>query len=98
MIINTIEKGVEKIVERKILALFFVAMLGIVLRVYFMPWDYPTNSLDAFVFMNDAINYSKELAKNLVLENWTNLEKVLDESDAKNLLREFAYFVVNRKL
>lgn len=47
---------------------------------------------------SDAINYSKELAKNLVLENWANLEKVLDESDAKNLLKEFAYYVVNRKL
>jgi len=47
---------------------------------------------------SDAIKYSKELAKNIVLENWANLEKVLDESDAKNLLKEFAYFVVNRKL
>ncbi len=59
LIISTIEKGLEKIVERKILALFFVAILGIGLRVYFMPWDYPTNSPDAFVFMNEAINYSK---------------------------------------
>lgn len=59
MIISTVEKGFEKIVERKILALFFVAILGIGLRVYFMPWDYPTNSPDAFVFMNEAINYSK---------------------------------------
>ena len=59
MIINSIEKGLEKIVERKFLALFLVAILGIGLRVYFMPWEYPTNSPDAFVFMNEAINYSK---------------------------------------
>ena len=59
LIINTIEKGLEEIVERKILALLFVAILGIGLRVYFMPWDNPTNSPDAFVFMNEAINYSK---------------------------------------
>ena len=56
------------------------------------------NEAISIIAESDAINYSKELAKNLVLENWTNLEKVLDESDAKNLLREFAYFVVNRKL
>jgi hypothetical protein len=59
LIINSIEKGLEKIVERKFLALFLVAILGIGLRVYFMPWEYPTNSPDAFVFMNEAINYSK---------------------------------------
>ena len=59
MIINSIEKGLEGIIERKILALVLVAILGIGLRVYFMPWEHHTNSPDAFIFMNEAINYSK---------------------------------------
>jgi hypothetical protein len=59
LIINSIENRAEKIIENKILALFLVGILGIGLRIYFMPWEHPTNSQDAFVFMNEAINYSK---------------------------------------
>ena len=35
---------------------------------------------------SDAINYSKELANNLDLEIWTNLEEVVDDTDANHLL------------
>jgi hypothetical protein len=59
LIINSIENGLERIVENKIIALFLVVTLGIVLRIYFMPWEYPINSPDAFVYLNEAINYSK---------------------------------------
>jgi len=56
------------------------------------------NEAISIITESDAIEYSKELAKTIVLENWANLEKVLDESEAKNLLKEFAHYVVKRKL
>ena len=36
---DDVEKGLGQIVERKILELFLVALIGITLRIYFMPWE-----------------------------------------------------------
>jgi len=45
-----------------------------------------------------AIDYSVKYAKKLVLDNWVALDKVLQDSEYKMRLKEFADYVVERKI
>ncbi len=45
-----------------------------------------------------SIQYAKEKARNMVKEAWEGIEKMLPESDAKNKLRAFAYYLIERKI
>jgi len=45
-----------------------------------------------------SIDYAKKFAKDIVVESWLNLSKCLDESDAKKMLKEFADYVIKRKI
>jgi len=46
----------------------------------------------------DSIEYAKEKARNMVKEAWNGMEKLLPESDAKEKLKAFAYYLIERKI
>ncbi len=46
----------------------------------------------------DAIEYAEKKANKIVSEAWEKLEKVLSESKAKKLLKDFAYYCIERKV
>ena len=46
----------------------------------------------------DSINYAKNLAKEMVKDSWKKVEKLLPASDAKEKLKAFAKFLIERKL
>jgi geranylgeranyl diphosphate synthase, type I len=45
-----------------------------------------------------SIDYASRFAKKIVLESWKRLEELINDSDAKNMLRAFADYVVQRKI
>jgi geranylgeranyl pyrophosphate synthase len=45
-----------------------------------------------------AIEYSKELARNMIEESWKEIDRLLQPSDAKEKLRAFANYLVERKI
>ncbi len=45
-----------------------------------------------------SIDYAKEFARSLVKESWRDVDKVLPSSDAKEKLRAFATYLVERKI
>jgi geranylgeranyl pyrophosphate synthase len=44
----------------------------------------------------DSINYAKEVARKLVIESWEEVDKLLKPSEARDKLREFAYYLIER--
>lgn len=46
----------------------------------------------------DSIEYAKEFSKNMVKENWKKVEKFLPSSEAKGKLKEFADYLIERKI
>lgn len=46
----------------------------------------------------DSIEYAREKARNMVKEAWSGMEKLLPESDAKEKLKAFAYYLIERKI
>jgi len=46
----------------------------------------------------DSINYTKELARKMVADSWKEVDRLLQPSDAKEKLRAFAAFLVERKI
>lgn len=57
-IIEFIDNTLEKIQSKTIVALLLIIFLGIIIRIYFTPWDLPTASFDSFIFMIEGIAYS----------------------------------------
>jgi len=45
-----------------------------------------------------SIEYAKEFARNMVKENWKEIENLLQPSEAKEKLRAFANYLVERKI
>ncbi|MAG18280.1 MAG: polyprenyl synthetase [Candidatus Diapherotrites archaeon] len=45
-----------------------------------------------------SIDYAKKFAKDIVAESWSNLDKALEDSDAKKMLKEFADYAINREI
>jgi len=45
-----------------------------------------------------AIEYAKEIAKEIVKESWKNVKKLFFESGAKEKLKEFVHFLIERKI
>jgi geranylgeranyl pyrophosphate synthase len=45
-----------------------------------------------------AVEYSKERARNLVQNAWNDIDKILPQSDAKEKLKAFAYYLIERKI
>ncbi|UCE16122.1 MAG: polyprenyl synthetase family protein [Candidatus Bathyarchaeota archaeon] len=45
-----------------------------------------------------SIRYAKEFAKSMIEEGWKEIDKLLQSSDAKEKLREFAHYLVERKI
>ena len=58
-IIEFIDNKLEKIQSKTIFSLFLVALLGLSIRLYFTPWDLPTNSSDSFILMIEGIAFSE---------------------------------------
>ena len=58
-LIELIDKKIEKIQSKTILSLSVIIFLGLVLRLYFTPWELPTNSLDSFILMIEGIANSQ---------------------------------------
>ena len=57
-IFQKFEEKLEKLYSAKIIALLSVIVMGLLLRIFFTPWDLLTNSPDAFVYMIEGISYS----------------------------------------
>ena len=45
-----------------------------------------------------SIEYAKEFAQNMIEESWKEIDKLLQPSDAKEKLRAFAHYLVERKI
>lgn len=45
-----------------------------------------------------AVEYAKEFSRKLVKASWNDIDKFLPESKAKTLLKDFAYFLIERKI
>ena len=58
-IIKFLDDKLEKIQSKTIFSLFVIILLGLIIRVYFTPWDLPTNSSDAFILMIEGIAFSE---------------------------------------
>jgi geranylgeranyl pyrophosphate synthase len=46
----------------------------------------------------ESISYAKELARKMVAESWNEVDRLLQSSDAKERLRAFATYLVERKI
>jgi geranylgeranyl pyrophosphate synthase len=46
----------------------------------------------------DAIDYAKEYARKIVRESWNNVDTLLSASTAKEKLRAFADYLIERKI
>ena len=46
----------------------------------------------------DSIEYAKKMAKDMVKESWDDIDKLLPESDAKEKLKAFAYYLIEREI
>jgi len=46
----------------------------------------------------DSVNYAKEFAKNMVKEAWKDVDNLLPESEAKDKLKAFADYLVEREI
>jgi len=46
----------------------------------------------------NSLNYAKELARNMVAESWKEIDRLLQQSEAKEKLRAFATYLVERKI
>ena len=46
----------------------------------------------------DSIEYAKEKAKKMVQDAWNGIDKILPESDAKEKLKAFAYYLIEREI
>ena len=58
-LIELIDEKIEKIQSKTIISLSVVILLGLVIRLYFTPWELPTNSGDSFILMIEGIAYSQ---------------------------------------
>jgi geranylgeranyl pyrophosphate synthase len=45
-----------------------------------------------------AIEYAKEKAANMVKDAWEGIDKILPESESKEKLKAFAYYLIERKI
>ena len=59
MSIQLIDNFLEKLFSRTVIVLTLVILLGIIIRIYFTPWDLPTNSPDAYAYMIEGLAYAK---------------------------------------
>ena len=57
--IELIDEKIENLQSKTILSLVVVILLGFIIRVYFTPWDLPTNSSDSFLLMIEGIAFSE---------------------------------------
>ena len=46
----------------------------------------------------DSIEYTKQFARKLVKESWNEIDRLLPASDAKEELRAFAAYLIERKI
>ena len=46
----------------------------------------------------NSIDYAKEFARNIVTCSWKEIERLLQQSEAKEKLRAFATYLVERKI
>jgi len=57
--IELIDEKIEKLQSKTILSLIIVIIIGLSIRLYFTPWDLPTNSSDSFLLMIEGIAFSE---------------------------------------
>jgi geranylgeranyl pyrophosphate synthase len=46
----------------------------------------------------DAVEYSKKMAKKMVQDAWKGIDNILPKSDAKEKLKAFAYYLIEREI
>ncbi len=57
--LQIVENTLEKIFAKTFLVITIVIILGLVIRIYFTPWNLPLNSPDAFIMMIEGLAYTK---------------------------------------
>ena len=85
MVIHTLANGVEEDSKRLV-------------EILNMHTDNQSLRDEAIGIMkkNGSIEYSKEFARNLVKDSWGEVDALLEESDAKQKLKAFADFLIER--
>ena len=58
-LIELIDEKIEKVQSKTIFSLSIIILVGLAIRLYFTPWDIPTNSSDSFILMIEGIAYSE---------------------------------------
>jgi len=58
-LIKSIDEKIEKVQSKTIFSLSIIILVGLAIRLYFTPWDIPTNSSDSFILMIEGIAYSE---------------------------------------
>lgn len=87
MVIHTLKKATRKDKKRLI-------------EILNKHTDDPEERKEAIDIINKygSVEYAKKIAKKIIKESWSKAEKLLEESKAKNRLREFVNFLIERKV
>ena len=56
--LTAIDTGIEKILSKPLISITCIILIGFLIRIYFTPWNLPTNSFDSINFMVEALEYS----------------------------------------
>jgi geranylgeranyl pyrophosphate synthase len=56
------------------------------------------NEAIAIIKKHGSIEYAKQFASKMVKESWSEVDKLLPESEAKERLKAFAYYLIDRKI
>lgn len=56
--LSLIEIHMNKILSKPITSIITIICISLILRIYFTPWNLPTNSSDSFFFMIEGLQYS----------------------------------------
>jgi len=49
---------IERILSKPVISILCIVLIGFIIRVFFTPWQLPTNSFDSFFFMIEGLEYS----------------------------------------
>ncbi len=57
--LQIVENTLEKLFAKTFLVIAIVTIIGLIIRIYFTPWNLPLNSPDAFIYMIEGLAYTK---------------------------------------
>ena len=48
--LTAIDTGIEKIISKPLISITCIILIGFLIRIYFTPWNLPTNSFDSIKY------------------------------------------------